>query len=263
MENIEEIEDLRQSPEYKKYMERIGWKVVSGVFIRKLGPISIAKIQRTELPKNLDKILDDNHVMMCKYEPNIGTLTNFKQDNWPLLATKTLRVDLRLSETEIMNNFKKDARYTLRKHQETNHKIQTDDFDGFYEIWKKSARRKDLWIPSKKDYLALVECFGEKCFCVTINDAAGAVILTHKNVAYYYYAGSVVKSDLPYLVVWEAMKMAKKMGCEIWDFEGVYDKRWPNKGWVGFSHFKKNFGGEEVEFPGCFTRWMWPYRIKF
>src|SRR3989344_254659 len=104
-------------------------------------------------------------------------------------------------------------------------------------------------------FRALIECFGKKCFCVVVGEEAGAVILTHKKTAYYYYAGSSTKSDLPYLAVWEAMKEAKRRGCTTWDFEGIYDARWPNKGWKGFSHFKKSFGGREVEFPGCFTRW--------
>jgi peptidoglycan pentaglycine glycine transferase (the first glycine) len=65
--------------------------------------------------------------------------------------------------------------------------------------------------------------------------------------------------NLPYFIVWEAMKEAKKRGCKIWDFEGIYDARWPNKSWLGFSHFKKSFGGEEIEFPGSFEKWRWPF----
>ena len=33
-------------------------------------------------------------------------------------------------------------------------------------------------------------------------------------------------------------------GLKIFDFEGIYDQRFPklNKGWIGFSNFKKGFG---------------------
>jgi len=254
MENPENIEDVRRSKEYGKYMERIGWGVDEGIFVRRLGPVAIAKIQRIDLPMNWEKILQRNRVVMCKLEP-LTKPTGWKQDNWPLLGTKTLRVDLKLSEEKLLKSFKKDCRYSLRKFQETRNKIQTNEFDKFYGIWRKSARRKNLWIPGEKEYRALIECFGKKCFCVVVGEEAGAVILTHKKTAYYYYAGSSTKSDLPYLAVWEAMKEAKRRGCTTWDFEGIYDARWPNKGWKGFSHFKKSFGGREVEFPGCFTRW--------
>ena len=52
------------------------------------------------------------------------------------------------------------------------------------------------------------------------------------------------------LVLWEAIKESKRRGLKVFDFEGIYDKRFPklNKGWKGFSNFKKGFGGEKVEF---------------
>lgn len=47
---------------------------------------------------------------------------------------------------------------------------------------------------------------------------------------------------------------AKKRGCKIFDFEGIYDERFPNKSWLGFTHFKKSFGGYEVSYPGTYTK---------
>ena len=269
-----EVEDVRQSEEYARYMEKIGWKVEGCIFVRKLGPVSIAKIQRTNLPKDWESILRRNRVIMCKYEPLDGKPSGFKQDNWPLLATRTLRIDLRPNERQIFESFKKDCRYCIRKLQSDKvTKVQRGDFGKFYEIWKRSAWRKNLWIPGEKEYKSLIKSFGEKCFCLTLlrqgfEGQAGAVILMHKKTAFYYYAGSSVKSDLPYLVVWKAMKEAKKRGCKIWDFEGIYDSRWPNKGWRGFSHFKRSFGGEEVKFPGCFTKWslknvIYPFKREY
>ncbi len=273
-------EDLRQSSEYGEYMKRIGWRVekyhVSGikyhVFIRRLlGLVSIAKVQRTStmLP-GLEEILRKDRVVMCKVEPREGSLDSarddiekrgFRLDGWPLLASKTLRVDLRPSEEKILESFDKDTRYCIR--QVSNHKPQTtiNNYDGFYEIWKKSSKRKNLWIPSKKDYNSLIECFGKKVFSVCIDNNAGALILIHDKCAYYYYAGATKegnKNNLPYAVVWEAMKIAKKKGCKIWDFEGIYDSRFPNKGWLGFTRFKKGFGGREIEFAGSYKKWRLP-----
>ncbi|MEK9200708.1 MAG: peptidoglycan bridge formation glycyltransferase FemA/FemB family protein [Patescibacteria group bacterium] len=275
MENakdFEVIQDLRQSDEYGRYMERIGWKTISfqdsgnsfQLFVRTLGPVSIAKIQRVNMPlPDLSEILKKNRVMMCKVEPLSGQSTGFRQDNWPLLASKTLRVDLRPSEEKIMQLFSKDCRYTLRKFSSKSlqFSIKLNQFDSFYEIWKKSSKRKSLWIPSKKDYDALIQCFGEKVFSVCIDNNAGALVLMHDKCAYYYYAGATKegnKNNLPYLVVWEAMKKAREMGCKSWDFEGIYDNRWPNKGWLGFTRFKKGFGGKEIEFAGSFVKWRLP-----
>ena len=62
-----------------------------------------------------------------------------------------------------------------------------------------------------------------------------------------------------YLVVVEAIKESKRRGAKIFDFEGIYDPRYhkQTKGWRGFTHFKKSFGGEEVEFPQTLKQNFW------
>jgi lipid II:glycine glycyltransferase (peptidoglycan interpeptide bridge formation enzyme) len=167
--------------------------------------------------------------MMVKIEPLAGNKPpGYHVSNWPLLGTKTLRVNLRPDKEEIFNSFKKDCRYILRKFKIQDSRFNVNDFGKFYEIWKKSAKRKHLWIPPERDYRSLVQAFGKNIFCLTVKDMAGAVVLIHKNTAFYYYAGSTsegTKMNLPYLVVWEAIKKAKKVGCKIWDFEGINDPR--------------------------------------
>jgi lipid II:glycine glycyltransferase (peptidoglycan interpeptide bridge formation enzyme) len=240
--------------------------------------VGIVKIQRTkgELPiQEIEAILKKYHVMWCKIEPSFALSVSlrvsegqalkqngYRLSGWPLLGTKTLRVDLRPSEEEIFNSFKKDCRYVLKKIQDSRFKIQENNYDNFYQIWKQSAKRKNLWIPKEKEYKNLVEAFGNSVLCLTTEGLAGALILVHKKTAFYYYAGSTAEGtrlNLPYLIVWEAMKKAKKTGCQVWDFEGIYDSRWPNKGWAGFSHFKKSFGGKEVEFLGSYEKWRLPF----
>jgi lipid II:glycine glycyltransferase (peptidoglycan interpeptide bridge formation enzyme) len=216
--------------------------VEKGIFIRPLWIFgALAKIQRGVLPKDYKKILRKHHVWY--FEINYS-------------PSKTLQIDLTPSVKNIFAQFKKDARYVLRKFQISNFKFQINRFDDFYTIWKKSAKRKGLWIPKEKEYFNLIKCFKNKCFCITINDQACALVLIHDSVAYYYYAGATkegVKQNLPYLVVWKCMQEAKKKKCKLWDFEGIYDERFPNKDWLGFSHFKKSFGGQEIQFPGATT----------
>ncbi len=243
--------DIRQSAAYAKFIRSIGWRVEKirgvNVFIRSLG---IAKIQRANVPADFPKIPG---VWLTKLEPLVKQAPKgFRQDGWPLLASKTQRVDLENIK------LKKDARYILRKFSNFNFQF-LNNFQEFYEIFKKSGKRKRLWVPSYKDYLSLVNSFEKKCFCVCVNNQAGALILTHNKIAYYYYAGATAegtRANLPYLVVWKCMQEAKKRGCKTWDWEGIYDERWPNKSWKGFTHFKKSFGGYEVEFPGSFTKWF-------
>lgn len=93
---------------------------------------------------------------------------------------------------------------------------------------------------------------------MTTNEAsAGAIFLLADSIAYYWQAftskggrGKLTQ----YKIVWEGILWAKKMGAKVFDFEGIYDERFPNKSWLGFTHFKKSFGGYEVEYPGAFIK---------
>ena len=49
----------------------------------------------------------------------------------------------------------------------------------------------------------------------------------------------------PYFMHWNQMLFAKnKMGCAIYDFWGIDEKKWP-----GVTHFKRSFGGKEIVYP--------------
>ena len=72
--------DIRQSELYAQYVRSIGWIVEKAggvnVFIKKVGPFSVIKIQR---PVNLDfseleKIIKKYHPLLVKLEPDL----NFK-----------------------------------------------------------------------------------------------------------------------------------------------------------------------------------------
>lgn len=279
-ENFEIAQDVRQTTEYGSYIRSIGWncEVVSEgnisvqVFVRKMGPVAIAKIQRTNLPlpiNELRKFLKGRKVIMCKLEPQINQndeemqsvkKLGFRQDKWPLLASKTLRVDLKPSLEKIEMSFKKDARYCLKKSRLSAVEIRQNEWDLFYEIWKKSAKNKDIWILSKDHLNGLKSSFGEAAFCLTAGKMAGVVVLVVGGAAYYYFSAALPEAkelQLPYRLIWEAMVIAKKRGAKVWDFEGIFDPRWPTKSWKGFTHFKRSFGGQEITFPGSFVRWGW------
>jgi lipid II:glycine glycyltransferase (peptidoglycan interpeptide bridge formation enzyme) len=182
----------------------------------------------------------------------------FHMDKWPLLETKTVKVDLKRKEAEILAGFAKETRYTLRKRAGWEKECEINNFDGLYEILQASTKRKKLWLAGRREFDDLVKSFGEKCFCITVGKLAGSLVLMHDGIAYYHYAGATKegnKLDLPYLVVWKAMQEVKKRGCVFWDFEGIYDARWPNKDWKGFSRFKKSFGGKEVLYSGTYIKW--------
>lgn len=269
--------DLRQSQEYAKYLKSIGWLVekINGyyVYIRKipLTPFSIIKIQRPrKIPfQKIEKIVKKYRAFAIYLEPSIINHTpsiihhGYRLSNSPYLPTKTIHLDLAQPEEKILAQMKKDARYEFRKaEKEALQLIKVKDLTKFHRAWKKSVGWR-RYVPSLKSLKHLKKDFGEKAVFLGIGKPliAGTVILMANKTAYYYYAFSSKegrKKSAQYLLVWETIKLTKKRGCKIFDFEGIYDERFPIKTWKGFSHFKKSFGGKIIQYPGCFVKYQLP-----
>jgi lipid II:glycine glycyltransferase (peptidoglycan interpeptide bridge formation enzyme) len=45
---------------------------------------------------------------------------------------------------------------------------------------------------------------------------------------------------------WEAIRYAKKLGCDYYNFGAVSSEEDSYKGWDGLTVFKKKFGGQEM-----------------
>jgi len=262
--------DLRQSKEFAQYLKLSGWlveRVDNGyVYIRKLPllPPLIMKLQYPEPPIPFEKIEKLNK----KYKPfqiEIQPLkmeSDFEKHGYQLKGggghvTKTLQINLNQPEKKILTQMKKDARYGLKKAEKESFQIiEMLDLEKFHQIWRKSVGWR-RYVPSLKTLTRLKKAFGQKAIFLTANNLAGTVILLTHDAAYYYYAFTSKegrKKFAQYFLVWQAIKLAKKKGCQIFDFEGIVDQRFPNKSWQGFSHFKKSFGGKEIKYPGVLTK---------
>jgi lipid II:glycine glycyltransferase (peptidoglycan interpeptide bridge formation enzyme) len=96
---------------------------------------------------------------------------------------------------------------------------------------------------------------------IEVEGNAGAVFLRTSDTAYYWQAFTNKigrRKHLQYKVLWEGIRWGKKNGCKNFDFEGIFDDRFPNEKWKGFSFFKKGFGGKEKKYPGAF---VWKRKI--
>lgn len=263
--------DIRQTPEYANYLKKIGWRVERwadiNYFIKKIPFLgSIIKIQRPEeirinkirefvgKHRAFQLIVEPKNDLDAKFLASVG----FKLSKSPYLPTKTLQLDLTVSIHRCLSNLKKDARYALRKFQMLNAKCQIEnDIQNFRKAWKKAVGLK-RYVPPLDHLVALKNSFKDKCLFLTTQDgSAEAIFLIGDKIAYYWQAFTNKKGRralAQYKIVWEGIKWAKKKGAKVFDFEGIYDERFPNKSWQGFTHFKKSFGGYEVTYPGCFVK---------
>lgn len=280
--------DIRQTESYAKYLESIGWYVerINGInyFIRKIPVVgTILKIQRPEKIKikTINELCRKYGVFQIIIEPktekDAGFLESlgYKKSKSTYLPSKTLQIDLTQSENEIIKHFKKDARAAIRKGRDTKIKeiLTPDEIKIFRKEWQKSVKLK-RFVPSVDQLINLKKSFPQfhTLFLTSHNIFSriiGGVIFTtssheRSNYIIYYWQAFTNKegrtSLSQYSLLWYGILWAKKHGYKVFDFEGIYDKRFPNKSWLGFTHFKRSFGGYEVNYPGCYTRFKLPFK---
>src|SRR5204863_7952931 len=131
--------------------------------------------------------------------------------------------------------------------------------ENFQKAWKNSVSFK-RYVPSVNQLLNLKKSFTENppLFLTSHNVSGGIIggaIFTRSlhDTAYYWqgFTNSEGRSTLSqYSLVWKGILWGKSHGCKFFDFEGIYDSRFPNKEWLGFTHFKKSFGRTEISYPG-------------
>jgi lipid II:glycine glycyltransferase (peptidoglycan interpeptide bridge formation enzyme) len=275
--------DIRQSVHYAKYLRRVGWKVERiaeiNYFLRKFPLIgSVLKIQRPEEIK-IDTILRlsrKHRVFQIIIEPknqadaNLLVPLGFKLSHNPYLPTKTLQIDLTKSKESIFDSFKKDARAAIRKG--TDHLIKNystpEELEKFREGWKKAVKLS-RYVPPASQLINLRKNFpgNQSLFLASHNISGriiGGVIFTRSSHDFAYYWQAFTNSEgrsslTQYSLLYQGILWAKRVGCKVFDFEGIYDPRFPNKDWLGFTHFKHSFGGSEVEYPGCYTKLRLPW----
>lgn len=270
-------------------MESLGWIVEkagpANVFVRKL-PIlsflSVIKVQRYQAIdwQALDKIVNKYHAILVRLEPRTlapkGASSaynleprGFRRDNWPLLPTKTLVIDL---GSISLDSLPKDTRYEIRKAEKRtvlikNCSLQEESLEIFIEFWHKNAWRKGFWVPLKKEIKNLATAFGkDTTFFMaypknSLTPLAGALVCRYQNTANYLYAFSTPegrKISAAYLVLWKIIDFLKKKKVKHLDLEGVYDERYPKqtKNWQGFTKFKMRWGGKVKEYPGSYTKYF-------
>jgi lipid II:glycine glycyltransferase (peptidoglycan interpeptide bridge formation enzyme) len=284
--------DIRQTSNYDHYLKQQGWIVERidniNYFVKRFSIIgSVLKIQRPSKIdfKTIEKLEKKHRVFQTIIEPNLAFTNSFipnhkliikqgyKLSSSPYLPTKTLQIDLTQPESLIYTNFSKNCKYSIKRGDKT--KIveysTPKEIENFHYKWKKSANF-NRYVPSLKSLLNLKKSFPQnKSIFLASHNISGSIIggaiftiSSHgvSNYITYYMYGFTNKegrtSLSQYSLLYSGILWGKKIGCRVFDMEGIYDERFPNKSWLGFTNFKKEFGGKEILYPGCYTKFRLP-----
>lgn len=266
--------DIYQTRPYARYMTSLGWRVERinnvNIFVKKILFFYLIKIQRYHRLINAHSLHKYRPILSLKLEPLNANLipVNFPKSSWNLLPTKTIILDT------FHLHLNKKIRYEIRKAQNSGVVIyQQNDLEGqnlFVQLWHQHARNRGFWVPLSREIKELIKAFNPNSYLFFAqkaarnfvasppNTLAGALVLISGNTANYMHAFSTPegrKVSAPYLVLAEIINFCRQKKIRHLDLQGIYDERFPdnNKSWRGFSYFKKQWGGQEKEYPGSYS----------
>lgn len=286
--------DARQTPQWGKYLSSIGWDVeVVGktqVFIKRIPVIggSVIKIQHPKNPlpfKKIDGVAKRYHSLAVIIEPDtLGykegefLKNTYRKSKLKFVHTATIKIDLTQSEKELLRSFSENARRNIRKAQ-TNDLIvkkiflnkEADDsqFQTFYSLLKNLTRLKRFYIPSYEEYFKKMTAFKKSSILLFAYQKGSSEPIATIWLAYFdktiaYFQTGITEKGYQtfanYLLVWEGLKLAKKLKLKVFDFEAIFDPRYPknHKAWKNFTEFKKRFHGTIVEYPPVWIKFYNP-----
>ncbi|MFH0834637.1 MAG: peptidoglycan bridge formation glycyltransferase FemA/FemB family protein [Patescibacteria group bacterium] len=181
-------------------------------------------------------------------------LKKAREENYPLA---TVRIDLQKSLEEILAQMKQKGRYNIRVAEKHGVKISVENsVDDFFALLQKTTARDGFSGHPKSFYAKMLEVLGDDCALLVARkngQPLAAILVTFAGDTATYYFGA---SDhefrplmAPYLLQFEAMKIAQKRGCHFYDFLGIAPENSKRHRLAGVSDFKKKFGDEIVTYP--------------
>jgi len=162
----------------------------------------------------------------------------------------------------LFQEMRKTTRYLIRKALKEKTlvlEVRDDEkaIDDFWTIYQKTFQRQHFSPFPKKfinDEFNAFHKKGQAAFVFTKDREnnqylAGALIIFTRSSG-FYHQGASLHSKLPasHLVQWGAIREAKRRGCSIYNFWGIYRPKRAPRAWQGLTLFKKGFGGRQIDY---------------
>ncbi|MEI8232876.1 MAG: peptidoglycan bridge formation glycyltransferase FemA/FemB family protein [bacterium] len=234
----------------------------------------------------LARVAKENHCLFIKCEPKIE-ITNHKFSNsqmrkWgfvsgrPMFTKYNFVLDVTPKEEELLASFKQKTRYNIKVAEKKGVSVEIDDsseaFERYLQLTQETTKRQGFYAHGKE--------YQEKMWKVLhtagiahllVARYEGQIITTwilfkFGDTLYYPYGAStrehreVMANNL---VMWEAIKLAKKWNCVYLDMWGALGPDAdPNDPWYGFHTFKSGYGARHVEYIGTWDYVAMPALYK-
>ncbi|PIS14778.1 peptidoglycan bridge formation protein FemAB [Candidatus Shapirobacteria bacterium CG09_land_8_20_14_0_10_39_12] len=239
-----------------------------------VGYLPKSSLLDNEIVEKLRQIGKENKAIFIKIEPNIemqsGKETELQKlgliKGKPLFTKFTSVIDLTRPEEEIFSSFKQKTRYNIRLAEKHGIKIQEDNsneaFENYLNLLFETTSRQGFYAHNKeyhrKQWQILKPAGISHLLTATYQGItlASFLLFSFNGVLYYPYGASTREHKelmAPTLLMWEAIKFGKKLGCKSFDLWGDLEPNpAPNHPYFGFHRFKDGFSPKLLEFMGSY-----------
>lgn len=189
--------------------------------------------------------------------------TAFRVSTYNIQPPRTIVVDLRGTEDDILARMKQKTRYNIRLAAKKGVVVRPwDDLPAFHRMMLVTGGRDEFGVHSQEYYHRAYDLFMPKGMTELLvaeyggKPLAALMVFARGRRAWYMYGASTddERNRMPtYLLQWEAMRWARSMGAEEYDLWGVPDEDGKTleanftkrgDGLWGVYRFKRGFGGE-------------------
>lgn len=218
----------------------------------------------------VDSVCKKRRAIFLKVEPDSWDTepfpfrsSSFISSRHNIQPPRTIVVDLRGTENEILARMKQKTRYNIRLAEKKGVTVRTwGDIPAFHTMMLITGGRDGFGVHSLEYYRRAYELFHPTGMAELLvaefegKPLAALMVFARGRRAWYMYGASTdeYRNLMPtYLLQWEAMKWARSKGAEEYDLWGVpdedeatleahFEKR--HDGLWGVYRFKRGFGGE-------------------
>lgn len=228
--------------------------------------------------KALTSLGKEKNIAFIKLEPNIEISSQSKSKIESLkqlglskakksLFTKyNFILDISRTEQDLLASMHPKTRYNIKVAQKKGVEVydSTDDkdFETYLKLYFETTKRQKYYGHTPKYHRLVWKSLKENNMARVLvakyqkTPLVAWMLLNFKDTLYYPYGGSSTKHKevmASNLVAWEAIKLGKRMGLEIFDMWGALGPN-PNPAdpWHGFHRFKAGYGARHVEYLGSF-----------
>lgn len=193
----------------------------------------------------------------------------------------TMVIDLTASETEILARMKQKTRYNIRlagRKGVTIRRGTPDDYGMLYRMYAETSLRDNFTIRHEEYYRNVWNAFpppgrqtAQPCTQTLIAEVEGEpvaalILFFFAQKAWYLYGMSrqIHREKMPnYLLQWEAIRLSKSLGCQVYDLWGAPEVMDQTDPLWGVYRFKEGLGGTRVRYLGAWDYPVRPLLYKF